>query len=160
MADEELPPPPALVSKASDAEKAFEHRIEHHNEVERDEWYALEAQAAVKDVESAIKEQQRDYFNRLGAISSKEVAMAIKATHPVTHKTIVPGVSRYPVQESRLKGDLTLAGAGWMVLSYIAYKRDRQAMNCLQHCFQHIFDPGFRPTEDWLRANEPSEVRG
>ena len=59
MADEELPPPPALVSKASDAEKAFEHRIEHHNEVERDEWYALEAQAAVKDVESAIKEQDR-----------------------------------------------------------------------------------------------------
>ena len=86
--------------------------------------------------------------------------MAIKATHPVTHTTFLPGVSRYPVQERRADGDLTLTGPGWMLLSYIAYRKDRDAMSYLHRCFEHVLQKGFAPTEEWLRANEHPEVRG
>ena len=69
-------------------------------------------------------------------------------------------MSKYPVQEARARGDLTLTGAGWMVLSHVAYRKDKDSMKYLQYCFKHIFDPGWGPTEEWCKLNEPREVSG
>ena len=58
-ADEELPPPPPLVSRLTEAQISFAERVMQQGDFEREEWHQLEAAEAATNVKDAIGSMQK-----------------------------------------------------------------------------------------------------
>ena len=94
-------------------------------------WQAIRAMRLPQKLDDEIKKVLLEFHEASGQVTAEEILENVPMVFPKTHKTDVPGVSRFDVEDWIKKDSPTLTESGWVALCELIAEKNVADLGCI-----------------------------